>query len=135
MAVAAYVVVAVVAISLLLWSGIRTDQRDAVIDAVAGQIPTLLIGTALVVAGLVAAVARLVGRYTITARRLTAETRLILEANPEHRLDRSGPAELTELATAVDDLAEQRRIAERESTPRFAPRRRASRRSGTGWPR
>ena len=52
-AVAAYVVVAVVAISLLLWSGIPTDQRDAVIDAVAGQIPTLLIGTALVVAGLV----------------------------------------------------------------------------------
>ena len=113
-AVAAYVVVAVVAISLLLWSGIPTDQRDAVIDAVAGQIPTLLIGTALVVAGLVAAVARLVGRYTMTARRLTAETRLLLEANPEHRLDRSGPAELTELATAVDDLAERRRIAERE---------------------
>ena len=91
-----------------------TDQRDAVIDAVAGQIPTLLIGAALVVAGLVAAVARLVGRYTMTARRLTAETRLLLEANPEHRLDRSGPAELTELATAVDDLAERRRIAERE---------------------
>ncbi len=113
-AVAAYVIVAVVVISLLLWSGIPTDQRDAVIDAVAGQIPTLLIGGALVVAGLVATVAHLVGRYTMTARRLTAETRLLLEANPEHRLDRSGPAELTELATAVDDLAERRRIAERE---------------------
>ncbi len=113
MAVAAYVVVAVVAISLLLWSGIPTDRRDAVIDAVAGQIPTLLIGTALVVAGLVAAVAHMAGRYTMTARRLTTEIGVLLDANPDHRLDRSGPAELAELAAAVDDLAERRRIAER----------------------
>jgi len=113
-AVAALVVVAVVAISLLVWSGMPADQKGAVSDAVAGQILTLLIGAALGVAALVAAVARLVGRYTATARRLTAETRLLLEANPEHRLDRSGPAELTELATAVDDLAERRRVAVRE---------------------
>ena len=113
-AVTAYVVVAVVAISLLVWSGMPPDQRGAVSDAVAGQIPTLLIGAALAVAALVAAVARLVGRYTTTARRLTAETRLLVDANPEHRLDRSGPTELTELATAVDELAERRRVAERE---------------------
>jgi DNA polymerase III subunit epsilon len=66
-----------------------------------------------VVAGLVAMVARLVGRYTAAARRLTAETRLLL-ANPDHRPDRSGPTELAELATAVGELAERRRVAEHE---------------------
>ena len=49
-----------------------------------------------------------------TAGRLAADTRLLLGANPDHRLDPSGPAELRELAAAVNDLAERRRVAERE---------------------
>jgi DNA polymerase III subunit epsilon len=118
--VAAYVVLAVVALSLLLWSSIPTAQGEVLTDVVASQAAALLIGGALVVVGLVAMVARLVGRYTTTARRLTAETQLLLEANPDHRLDRSGPPELAELATAVGDLAERRRVAEREVAAQIA---------------
>src|SRR5680860_1656925 len=82
--------------------------------AVSNQAPLLVVGVALSVAGLVALVARLLGRYTKTTRRLTAETRLLLDANPDHLVDRSGPHEFAELAAAVDDLAERRRVAEHE---------------------
>lgn len=118
--VAAYVVLATVALSLLVWSSLTLADQEVLQDVLADQTPALLLGGALAVAGLVVLVARLIGRYTTTARRLAAETRLLLEANPDHRVDRSGPHELGELATAVDALADRRRSAEREVTTRIA---------------
>ncbi len=53
-------------------------------------------------------------------RRLSAETRLLLDANPDHLVDRSGPPEFEELATAVEALAERRRVAEREVATQIA---------------
>lgn len=118
--VAAYVVLGGVVLSLLLWSGLASDQRKVMSDAIAGQAPALLITSVLMVAGLVALVAWVIGRYSSTARRLTADTRLVLDANPSHQLDRSGPPELRELAMAVDDLAERRRMAEGEVAEQIA---------------
>ena len=119
-AVAAYVVLAAVALSLLVWSDLAADEQDAIRDALAGAAPALVVGGALLIAGLVALVARLVGRYSTTTRRLSAETRLLLEANPDHQVDRSGPAEFAELAAAVEALAERRRVAEREVATQIA---------------
>ncbi|MDP9407353.1 MAG: exonuclease domain-containing protein, partial [Actinomycetota bacterium] len=65
-------------------------------------------------AGLAALLTRLVGGYPTTARRLTADVRLLLGANPDHRVEESGPAELRQLAGAVDELARRRREAECE---------------------
>jgi len=113
-AVAAYVVLAAVALSLVVWSNLTSSQHAVMSGAVSNQAPLLVVGVALSVAGLVALVARLLGRYTKTTRRLTAETRLLLDANPDHLVDRSGPHEFAELAAAVDDLAERRRVAEHE---------------------
>ncbi|MGZ5405706.1 MAG: PAS domain-containing protein, partial [Nocardioides sp.] len=118
--VAVYVVLAGVALSLLAWSSLTAPERDALSDIMSDQAAALLLCTALVIAGLVALVVRLVGRYTSTVRRLTADTRLLLEANPDHRVDRSGPRELMELAAAVDALAERRRVAEREVATQIA---------------
>ena len=118
--VAVYVVLAALALSLLGWSSLTAPEREVVRDVVSGQAAALLVCTALVIAGLVALVARLIGRYTSAARRLTAETRLLLEANPDHRVDRSGPHELGELAAAVDALAQRRRVAEREVATQIA---------------
>lgn len=118
--VAAYVVLAAVALWLLVLSSLASDQREVLSDVVGSQAPGLLVGGALVLAGLIALVARLIGRYTTTARRLSAETRLLLGANPDHRVDQSGPHELKELATAVDALAERRRVAEREVATQIA---------------
>ena len=66
------------------------------------------------VAGLAWLLVHVIGRYAATARRLTADTRLLLGPNPDHHLDTSGPAELAELAGVVNELAERRRAAEGE---------------------
>lgn len=110
--VATYVVLAAAALWLLMWSSLTSPQRQSLNEIMRSQAGVLVVGAALAIAGLTALVARLIGRYTTTARRLAAETRLLLEANPDHHLDRSGPRELEELATAVDALAERRRAAE-----------------------
>jgi len=49
-----------------------------------------------------------------TVRRFTAGVRLLLDANPDHRLAASGPTGLAELARAVNDLAARRASAERD---------------------
>ena len=100
--VAAYVVGATTTLGLLVEQPHR-DPTGVLADLLAGRAAALIVGAALVVAGLVALVGRLLGRYTVTARRLAAETRLLLEANPAHRVDAPGPPELVELGAAVND--------------------------------
>ena len=118
--VAAYVVLAVVALSLLVWVELAANQQGALGDVLQRQAPVLIIGGALMLVGLVVLVARLVGRYTTAARRLSAEARLLLDANPDHLVDRSGPPEVEELATVVEALAERRRVAERQVATQIA---------------
>ena len=78
------------------------------------QAAVLLLLAGGMVAGLAWLLVHVIGRYAATARRLTADTRLLLGPNPDHHLDTSGPAELAELAGAVNELAERRRAAEGE---------------------
>lgn len=118
--VAAYVVGATTTLGLLVWGNLTVTQRESLADLLAGRAAALIVGVALVVAGLVALVGRLLGRYTVTARRLAAETRLLLEANPAHRVDAPGPPELVELGAAVNALAERRRVAEDEVAAQIA---------------
>ena len=113
-AVAAYVVLGVIALFWLAWSGVTSPQRGALRDISTSQLAGVLATGALLLAGLVLLVAHLLGRYVSAVRRLTAETRLLVEANPAHRVSRRELTELSELAGAVDALAERRRIAEVE---------------------
>jgi len=112
--VVAYVVVAGAGLSLAAWSGLAPAQRELVAASARDQAPALLLLTGGALAGLVWLVVHVIGRYAATARRLTAETRLLLGPNPDHHVDPSGPVELVELAGAVNDLAERRRVAETE---------------------
>jgi DNA polymerase III subunit epsilon len=112
--VVAYVVAAGVGLALLLWSGLAPAQRELVTAVVRDQAAALLLLAGGMVAGLAWLLVHVVGRYAATARRLTADTRLLLGPNPDHHLDTSGPAELAELAGAVNELAERRRVAEGE---------------------
>jgi DNA polymerase-3 subunit epsilon len=111
-AVAGYVLLAVAALAALLVTGL-SENREALVEVATDQVGVLAIGGGLALAGLVALVAFLIGRYTAGARRLTADTRLLVDANPDHRVDGSGPVEIAQLAAAVDALAERRRVAER----------------------
>ncbi|MGV8967249.1 MAG: exonuclease domain-containing protein [Cellulomonas sp.] len=98
---------------LVVWSGLTEPDRTAVSGAARDQAGVLAVVAALGVTAFVALLAAALGRYTTAARRLAAETRLLLHANPDLRLDRSGPPEVAELAEAIDRLADQRRTAER----------------------
>ena len=113
-AVVGYVAAACVLLAGLVWTGLAPAQREALRTALGGQTSTLVLGGVLAVAGLILLLTNVVGRYPPTARRLAADTRLLLGPNPDHRLPESGPAELRELAEAVNELAERRRVAERE---------------------
>ena len=113
-AVAAYVVLGVIALFWLAWSGVTSPQRGALRDISTSQLAGVLASGALLLTGLVLLVGRLLGRYVSAVRRLAAETRLLVEANPAHRVSRRELTELSELAGAVDALAERRRIAEVE---------------------
>jgi len=110
----AYVVVACATLVVLVLSGLTAAQRQSLSEALSGQTATLVLGGLMALAGLVVILGYALGRYPATAARLAADTRILLGANPDHRVDQSGPAELRELAAAVNDLAERRRVAERE---------------------
>lgn len=114
MAAVAYVLVACATIAVVVWSSLAPAQRESLGEALGGQTATLVLGGVMALAGLVVILAHALGRYPATAGRLAADTRILLGANPDHRLDPSGPAELRELAAAVNDLAERRLVAERE---------------------
>ena len=112
--VAAYVPVACALLAALVWADAPPAQREPLRAAVSNQAATLIIGGVAALAGLVALLANTLGRFPAAARRLAADTRLLLRANPDHRLDESGPEELRKLAAAVNELAERRRVAERD---------------------
>ena len=116
-------VAALVAGSLLLvgglllavvWEQMAAAERRSVGAALGDQVPTLVLGAVLLVAVPVLLVVRGLGSYPAAVRRLTDDVRLLLDANPRHRPDRSGPPELARLAEAVEELAERRRTAEQE---------------------
>lgn len=114
--VAGYVVVVGGGLGALVWSGLTAAQQESLAAVARDQAAALLAGAAVVVAGLVGLLAYALGRYAAAARRLLADVRLTVAANPDHRAEPSGPAELSDLADAVNELAESRRVAEREVT-------------------
>jgi DNA polymerase-3 subunit epsilon len=70
------------------------------------------------VAGLLLAAA--LHRYVAPARRLAADVRVVLDANPEHRVTPAGPAELRDLATELNELAQRHAVAHRDVAEQVA---------------
>jgi DNA polymerase-3 subunit epsilon len=119
-AAAAYSLHAVGVLGLLVAVSLAPAERERVGDALGGQLPLLVVGGVLALAGLAGLVAAVVGRHTAAVRRLTAETRLIVDANPDHEPSSEGPADVAALALAVGRLADRRRAAEREVAEQVA---------------
>lgn len=116
----ACVVAAGTGLAAAVAAAVPGPSRAELRSAVAAQAGPLALLTLLVLAGLAALLARLLGAQAAAARRLTADVRLVVQANPEHRLDRSGPPELAALAAAVDELAQRRLRAEHETAEQVA---------------
>jgi DNA polymerase-3 subunit epsilon len=118
--VLACVVAAGAGLAAAVAAAVPAQQRDELRTAVAAQAGPLVLLALLALAGLAVLLVRVLGAHAAAARRLTADVRLVLEANPEHRLDASGSPELVALAAAVDELAERRAAAERETADQVA---------------
>lgn len=110
----AYVLVAGAMLAVVVGSELTAAERESIGEALGGRTATLVLGGVMALVGFVVVLSYALGRYPATAGRLAADTRILLGANPDHRLAVSGPAELRELAAAVNDLAERRTVAERE---------------------
>ncbi|MCS7100306.1 MAG: cell wall metabolism sensor histidine kinase WalK, partial [Burkholderiaceae bacterium] len=107
--------VAVVAVAL-------SEEERATLAAVLAseRAPLLAYGVAvlLVIAG--AAAHGLFRRYPLAARRLAEEARVLLAANPDHRVQAAGGPALQELAGVINQLAARYRQTERELDARSA---------------
>lgn len=89
----------------------RVLREQMAFLAVAAVLLVLLAGL------LVAAALR---RHIDPVRRMAADVRVVLDANPEHRLTPSGPAELRELVTALNELADRHAAARRDVAEQVA---------------
>lgn len=89
----------------------------------ADPVATALLATASVL-GLAWLLAARVSRTAATARRLAADTRVLLDVNPAHRLDPVAAGEMYLLAAAVNRLADARQDAEGGLAERVATARR-----------
>lgn len=118
--VVAYVAVALVALAVVVVAALSPEQRDDLASALRGQLATLVLGGVVALAGLTVLLLKGPGSYPSAARRLTADVRLLLDANVDHRLTPAGPPEVAELARAVNDLAERHARSEREVAARVA---------------
>lgn len=111
-AVVAYVAVALAALAVVVLAALSEDRRAELLEVLGGQVPTLVIGAVVALAGLTALLLRGPGAYPRAARRMTGDVQVLLGPNPRHRVDAQGPPELVALAGAVNELATRRASAE-----------------------
>ena len=111
--VVGYVVLVLVVVAVVVWAALPSARRSELAGLVAPSAPVALLVLAVALGGLGALLVRLVGGWPAAARRMTGDVRVVLGANPAHRVSGDGPAELVALAGAVDELAARRLEAER----------------------
>jgi DNA polymerase III subunit epsilon len=110
----------VAAVAAAVYVSVSPADQAVLARVLRAQLALLAVTAVLVglVAGLLLAAAH--ARYVTAARRLAAEARVVLEANPDHRVTPSGPAELRDLATALNELAERYAAARRDVADQVA---------------
>jgi DNA polymerase III epsilon subunit family exonuclease len=124
-ALAAYVAAGVALVALGVWSGAEPGQRRTLTGIAGGRTVFLAVAAVLFLAGLGLILARLIlARLAAVClaplARLAADIRLIASVNPGHRADLRGPAELADLAAAVNELAGRYQNAEQDAAGRAA---------------
>jgi DNA polymerase-3 subunit epsilon len=112
--------VVVAAVGAAVYFSAPPPDRAVLARVLQEQVAFLAVAAALVVlvAGLLVAAA--LRRYVDPARRLAADVRVMLDANPDHRVKPSGPAELRALAAALNELAERHAAARRDVAEQVA---------------
>ncbi len=100
-------VATIAAMGAVVWSSFSEEQKAAVGDALISQIGLIIILGVLVVAGLGFILQALFNVYIAPPKRLAEGTQVIVTANPSHRVQPEGSAELKALAGVINALAER----------------------------
>jgi DNA polymerase-3 subunit epsilon len=91
---------------LIIWFNLTAEEQAFLQQILAERIFIIMLFTFMLLIGLVFAVERLFIVYT-HATRLHEETRLILTANPNHRITPAGPSETRRLAAVINSFADR----------------------------
>jgi DNA polymerase-3 subunit epsilon len=95
-------------------------ERAALRAMAADAAPVLVYGTAILLVIVGAAARWLHRRHPLAARQLAEQTRVLLAANPDHRVAAAGAPEIGEVAASINLLAARYRQSERELDARSA---------------
>jgi DNA polymerase-3 subunit epsilon len=96
------------------------DDRAVLARVLREQVEFLVVAVVLLLLLAVLLLAAAVRRYVDPARRMAADVRVVLDANPEHRVPPSGAAELRTLAAVVNELAQRHAAARRDVAEQVA---------------
>jgi DNA polymerase-3 subunit epsilon len=114
------VIGAIGALAVTLYGSIETDQRPTLIAMASEAAPPLVFAALVVLAACAGALHWAFRRYPHAVRQVADQTRVLLGANPEHRIATDGGAEVADLAAVLNQFADRHRQLGREVETRSA---------------
>ena len=105
---------------VLLTSGLHDAERQVLDSVLEERAPVLAFAAFLVIFACGGILGWLFRRYVTAARALAEQARIVLSANPEHRVVVEGASELVELASAINRLGDGFRARDMELQARIA---------------
>lgn len=111
---------ALAALAVVTWSGLAPEQQSVIRAVIAGRAGALVFVSLLIVVALAMLLNVLFEAYVSRLIRVAEETRLMLNVNPQHRLACSGPAEIAQVAAAINALASRCELLQADVGGRIA---------------
>lgn len=108
------------AAAALFGIGVSAADRAVLRALAADAAPVLAYGTAMLLVAVGAAARWLYRRYPLAARQLAEQARVLVAANPDHRVAAGGASEIGEIAQAINQLAARYRRSASEFDARSA---------------
>lgn len=96
-----------IALALLLWNGLAPGQQSLLVDLFKVHFGYVFGGIFVVLAAIGFALDGIYRNYVLPIHRLTEETRLILSANPAHRIRTEGGRDIQALAKVINEGADR----------------------------
>jgi DNA polymerase III subunit epsilon len=109
-----YVVATLVALAIAVSSDLRPVERELLERVLRREASLAVFIGLLFLLGLGFLVSLFFRQYVVAPRQLAREAEVIATANPGHRIEPGGPAELRAIATAVNELAARSQSAQEE---------------------
>ncbi len=107
-------IAALLFIAWLVWNNQAPQQKLLLLEILDANITYLFAGAVLVLSVLGFILDGIIQNYILPLKKINDETRIILTANPSHRIQIEGPADVLELVAAINEGAENFQKLKRE---------------------